>query len=70
MYEIHQGNQPTRFINYNHSSIPDISIAPLQVHGYSEALPTTALILYRSYHAEALQATMREGLAQGPYSGI
>jgi len=28
-----------------HSLIPDISIAPLQVHDYSEALPTTALIL-------------------------
>jgi len=31
-----------------HSFIEDISIAPLQVHYYSEALPTTALILYRS----------------------
>jgi len=29
------------------SFIPDISIAPLQVHYYSEALPTTALILCR-----------------------
>jgi len=28
-----------------HSLILDISIAPLQVHYYSEALPTTALIL-------------------------
>jgi len=27
------------------SFIPDVSIAPLQVHYYSEALPTTALIL-------------------------
>jgi len=27
------------------SFIPNISIAPLQVHYYSEALPTTALIL-------------------------
>jgi len=27
-----------------HSLIPDISIAPLQVYYYSEALPTTALI--------------------------
>ena len=27
------------------SFIPDISIAPLQVHCYPEALPTTALIL-------------------------
>jgi len=31
-----------------HSFIPDISIAPLQVHYYSEALPTTALILCKS----------------------
>jgi len=30
-----------------HSFILDISIAPLQVHYYSEALPTTALILCR-----------------------
>jgi len=29
---------------------------PLQVHYYSEALPTTALIMCRSQHAEALQA--------------
>jgi len=34
---------------------------------YSEALPTTALILCRRYHAEALQATVNEGLAQGLY---
>jgi len=31
-----------------HSFIPDISIVPLQFHYYSEALPTTALILCRS----------------------
>jgi len=30
------------------SFIPDISIPPLQVHYYSEVLPTTVLILYRS----------------------
>ena len=30
-------------------------------------LPTIVLILCRSYHAEALQATVIEGLAQGPY---
>jgi len=28
-----------------YSVIPDISVAPLQVRYYSEALPTTALIL-------------------------
>src|SRR6218665_2257106 len=32
-----------------HSFIPVISIAPLQVLYYSEALPTTARILYRSF---------------------
>src|SRR6218665_3937058 len=32
-----------------HSFIPAISIAPLQVLCYSEALPTTARILYRSF---------------------
>ena len=32
----------------------------------SEALPATTLILCRSEHAEALQATASEGLAQGP----
>ena len=35
-----------RFI---HSFILAISIAPLQVHCYSEALPTTARVLYRSF---------------------
>src|SRR6218665_1532708 len=32
-----------------HSFIPAISIAPLKVLYYSEALPTTARILYRSF---------------------
>src|SRR6218665_47796 len=49
------------------SFLPDISIAPLQVHYYSEALPTTALILCWSYHAKALHATVSERLAQGRY---
>src|SRR6218665_1287593 len=44
-----------------HSFIPDISIAPLPVHYYSEVLRTTAS------HSEALQATVSEGLAQGLY---
>ena len=42
-------------------------MAPLQVYYYSAALPNTALILCRSEHAKALQATASEGLAQGPY---
>ena len=50
-----------------HSFIPDISIVPRQVHYYSKALPTTALILCWSEHAEALQATTSEGFAQGRY---
>ena len=32
-----------------------------------EALLTTALTLCRSQHTKALQATVSEGLAQGPY---
>ena len=40
---------------------------PLQVHYYSEAVPTTALILCWTKHAEAQQATASEGLVQGPY---
>ena len=35
--------------SFIHSFIPGISIAPLQVLYYSEALPTTAWILYRSF---------------------
>src|SRR6218665_853717 len=50
-----------------HSFIPKISVAPLQVPYYSEALPTTALMLCQSKQAEVLKATTSEGLAQGPY---
>src|SRR6218665_1977020 len=35
--------------SFIHSFIPAISIAPLQVHYYSEALQTIARILYRSF---------------------
>src|SRR6218665_918866 len=50
------------------SFILDISIAPLQVHCYSEALPTTnSTDTVSEFHAEAPQATASEGLAQGPY---
>ena len=48
--------------------IPDISIAPLQVDYYSEALLTTALILLSGEHAEALEACESEELAQGPHA--
>ena len=46
-----------------HSFIQAISIAPLQVHNYSETLLDTV----SEFHAEASQATASEGLAQGPY---
>ena len=49
-----------------YSYMQDISKAPLQVHYYSEVLPTTAFILCRSYHAKALHETVSERLAQGP----
>src|SRR6218665_2744356 len=52
--------------SFIHSFIPAISIAPLQVLYYLEALPTTARILYRSFTPSA-QATAGKGLAQGPY---
>src|SRR6218665_3520329 len=48
------------------SFTPDISIAPLQVHYYSEAPRRSADIVLES-HAEAPQATASEGLVQGPY---
>jgi len=35
--------------SFIHSFIPAISIAPLQVLYHSEALPTTARILHRSF---------------------
>jgi len=34
--------KPNHHSGQTHSFIPDISIAPLQVHYYSDALPTTA----------------------------
>src|SRR6218665_3400760 len=42
-------SQHMTFHSFIHSFIPAISIAPLQVLYYSEALPTTARILYRSF---------------------
>ena len=49
-----------------HSFIQAISIAPPQVHCYSEALPTQLGYCVSKFHAEAPQATASEGLAQGP----
>src|SRR6218665_578622 len=48
------------------SFIPAISIAPLQVLYYSEALPTTARNCIGGSRRSA-QATAGKGLAQGPY---
>jgi len=45
------------------SLIPDISIAPLQVHYFSEALPAQHV---SEFHAEAPQITASEG----PYAGL
>src|ERR1700733_14366955 len=54
------------FLNFLFYSI---SIAPLQVTLYSEALPTTAQTLCWSFHAEAHQAIIVSAeLAQGPYT--
>ena len=53
--------------SFIYSFIPAISIAPLQVLYHSEALPTTARILYRSFTPKRPQATADKGLAQGPY---
>src|SRR6218665_3971888 len=49
--------------SFIHSFILAISIAPLQVLYHSEALPTTARILYRSFTPKRTG----KGLAQGPY---
>jgi len=52
-----------------HSFIQAISIVPLQVHYYSEALPTQhgdCVYTVSEFHAESLQAIVSEGLAHGP----
>src|SRR6218665_1340336 len=51
------------------SFIPDISIAPLEVHYFQRRSKPQQLTLCRSLHAEALQAPVSEGLAQGPWRG-
>src|SRR6218665_1690898 len=53
-------------VHSSHSFTLTISIAPLQVHYYSEALPTTARILYQSFTLKRT-ATAGKRLAQGPY---
>jgi len=49
-----------------HSFIQAISIAPLQVH-YIKRHSRHSTDTMPEFHAEAPQATVREGLAQGPY---
>ena len=54
--------------SFIHSFILAISIAPLQVLYYSEALPTTAQIVYRSFTPKRTgNSTVGKGLDQGPY---
>ena len=56
------------YFAWMHSFIPAISIAPLQVLYYSEALPTTAWIYTVSeFSRRSAQATVGKGLAQGSY---
>ena len=50
--EIFQNTHLWIYSIYIHSFIQDISIVPHQVDYYSEVLPTTALILCRSWHTE------------------
>src|SRR6218665_2930810 len=52
------------YLFFIHSAI---SIAPLQVLYYSEALPTTARILYRSFTPKRTGNCAGKGLAQGRY---
>jgi len=51
---------------FYYAFIQVISVAPLQVHYYSKAL-STQHVYVSEFHAEAPQATAREGLAQSPY---
>jgi|SRR6218665_367020 len=54
------------FLQMVHSFIQAISTAPLQVHYYSEALPTQHGYCV-GFHAEVPEAIASEGLALGPY---
>src|SRR6218665_2279977 len=51
IWSYQRNNLPSQFLvsTFIQSFILAISIAPLQVHYYSEALSTTAWILYRSF---------------------
>jgi len=52
-----------------HSFIPDISIAPFQVHYYSEVLPTTARILYQSFTPKRTGNCKRRTCPRSLHSG-
>ena len=54
------------WISFVHSFIQALSIAPLQVHYYSEVLPRRHADTVSVFHAEAPLSTPSEGLAQGP----
>src|SRR6218665_2780887 len=54
-------------LTFIHSFILVISIAPLQVLYYSEALPTTARILYRSFTPKRTGNCRYKELAPGTY---
>src|SRR6218665_498397 len=61
-------SQPRAVTLFIHSFIPAISIAPLQVLYYSEALPTTARILHQSFTPKRPgNCSVGKGLAQAPY---
>ena len=56
----------TKLSTNDHSFISAISIAPLQVHYYSER-SRHGKDTVPEFHAEAPQATAREGFVPGPY---
>src|SRR6218665_3615977 len=57
--------------SFIHSFSQAISIAPLQVRYYSEALPIYSTDTVSEFHVEApSQATANEGLVQGPYVAV
>src|SRR6218665_3977033 len=68
-YEILAPKKQTSFLEEDskHSFILAISIAPLQVLYYSQAFPTTAWILYRSFTPKRRRNCIGKGLAQGHY---
>jgi len=62
-------HRPQAMENDIHSIIPDIYIAPLKSTTTQRRYRPQQLTLCRSLHAEALQATVSEGLAQRPWRG-